>query len=72
MTAVEKLRGAADETYRLYPNSCSHAVWHVIKQYTPDRVYVRANSLLVYLECDLHWKPVTVPELEKFSEEGNI
>lgn len=70
MTAVEKLKSAADEAYRLYPNSCSHAVWHVIKQYIPDRVYVMANPLLVYLECDPRWKPVTVHELEEFANEG--
>ena len=70
MTAVEKLKSVANEAYSLYPNSCSHAVWHVIKQYIPDRVYVTANPLLLYLECDPRWKRVKVDELEKYANEG--
>ncbi len=70
MNAVEKLKSAADGAYNLYPNSCSHAVWHVMKQYIPDRVYVTANPLLLYLECDPRWKQVRADELEKLANEG--
>lgn len=72
MNAVEKLQSAADEAYALYPKSCSHAVWHVIKQYIPDRVYVTANPLLLYLECDPRWKQVNVSELEKRASDGEL
>lgn len=70
MTPVEKLKSAADEAYRLYPNSCSHSVWHVMKQYIPDRPYVMANVLLAYLECDPRWKRVPVNELERYASDG--
>lgn len=70
ITTVEKLKSAADEAYRLYPNSCSHAVWHVLKQYTPDKKYVTANVMLAYLECDPRWIRAQVHELEKYANEG--
>lgn len=70
MNAVEKLKNAADEAYNLYPNSCSHAVWHVVKQYIPDQAYITANMLLTQLVCDPRWKQVNVGELEKLANEG--
>lgn len=67
---VEKLKSAADEAYNLYPKSCSHAVWHVMKQYIQDQVYVTANALLMHLECNPRWKRVRADELEKLANEG--
>ena len=65
-----KLKRAADEAYDLHPKSCSHAVWHVMKQYIPGRDYVMANDLLTHLECNPRWIRVTVGELEKYANEG--
>jgi hypothetical protein len=70
MSAVDKLKKAADEAYKLHPKSCSHAVWHVIKEYIPDQTYHVANGLLIQLDCDPRWKKVSVGELEKLANEG--
>ena len=72
MSAVEKLKKAADEAYSLHPKSCSHAVWHVIKQYIPDQAYNVANGLLIQLECDSRWKQTRVDELEKLANNGTL
>jgi len=72
MNAAEKLKSAADEAYNLYPNSCSHAVWHVMKQFIPNQPYVTANTLLMQLEGDPRWKQVQVYELEKQANEGAL
>ena len=65
-----KLKRAADEAYERYPDSCSHAVWHVMKQYILGRDYVMANALLTHLECNPRWIRVKVGELEKYVNEG--
>ncbi len=70
MSAVEKLKEAADEAYGLYPRSCSHAVWHVIKRYIPEQTYHVANGLLMQIECDSRWRRVRLDELEKLASEG--
>lgn len=72
VTAVEKLKTAADEAYALHPKSCSHAVWHVIKQYLPDQPYVVANTLLSQIAGDARWKPVSINEIEKLVNEGTL
>lgn len=72
MSAVEKLKKAADDAYATYPKSCSHAVWHVIKQYIPGQVYLPANTLLLQIECDPRWKQVTLMELEKLASDGEL
>ena len=72
MSAGETLKTVADEAYRLYPNSCSHAVWHVMKQYIPDQKYLTANVLLTYLECDPRWQLVPVGDLEKHATNGEL
>ena len=70
LTAVEKLKNAADEAYAKYPKSCSHAVWHVIKAFLPDQPYAVANSLLAQLAGDAKWKSVSIGEIEKLANEG--
>jgi len=70
MNAAEKLKSAADEAYNLHPVSCSHAVWHVIKQYVQGQTYFTANALLLQLECDPRWKQVRADELQKLANEG--
>lgn len=72
MNAVEKLKNAENEAYSLYPKSCSHAVWHVIKQYVPDQPYNVANALLLQLQCDARWKQAGIAELEKLANEGTL
>jgi len=67
---VKKLKEAADEAYKLYPNSCSHSAWYVIKQYIPDQAYSPANVLLPHLAHNSRWKRVVVNELEKYVNEG--
>ena len=67
---AKKLKRAADEAYDRYPDSCSHAVWHVMKQYIPGREQVVANALLTHLECNPLWIRVQLHELEKFANEG--
>lgn len=67
---AKKLKRAADEAYDLHPKSCSHAVWHVMKQYILGREYVMANDLLTHLECNPRWTRAGVGELEKYANEG--
>lgn len=70
MSAIDKLKKAADEAYSLYPKSCSHAVWHVIKHYIPDQIYLIANTLLIQMKCDPRWKEVGLSELVGLANEG--
>lgn len=71
-SSVDTLKKVADDAYAKYPKSCSHAVWHVIKQYIPDQIYLTANTLLSHLECDPRWKLVIVSDLEKYVNEGTL
>lgn len=49
-TAVARLEAACKAAYAAYPNSCSHAVWHVIKTVqTPGQPFMNANSLVDWL-----------------------
>lgn len=72
MSTMEKLKKAADEAYAKYPNSCSHSVWHVIKEYIPEQPYNVANGLLIQLECDPGWKLIRVDEIEKLVNAGTL
>lgn len=44
---IARLKGACDEAYDLYPDSCSHAAWHVIKTAgNAPEPYRTANELI--------------------------
>jgi hypothetical protein len=66
----EKLKQACDEAYVQYPHSCSHAVWHVIKQYIPDQPYLTANGLIHNLTTSPQWQEVQLSELSKLASDG--
>lgn len=64
------LKGRCDEAFAKFPNSCSHAVWHVIKGYIPTQPYLTANGLIHALFTDPGWQEVQVYELGKLANEG--
>jgi hypothetical protein len=70
MDAVQKLKNAADEAYKMHPTSCSHAGWYVIKQYLPDQGHMPANALMPHLRGSPRWKPVAVSEIDKYANQG--
>ena len=72
MNATDKLKAAADEAYRQNPKSCSHAVWHVIKQYVPNQAYLTANSLLMQMAADPRWKQISRDAIEKLANDGTL
>lgn len=65
-----KLKAACDEAYLQYPHSCSHAVWHVIKQYKPEQPYLTANGLIHNLTASTGWQEVQLSELSKLASAG--
>lgn len=67
-----KLQAACDEAFRTYPNSCSHAVWHVIRQYIPDQPYLSANNLIEYLAISPKWQEVQIQELAQLANDGAL
>ncbi len=66
----DKLKQACDQAYALYPHSCSHAAWHVIKQYDKDQPYRTANSLIHHLTASPDWQEVQLYELSKLANDG--
>jgi len=66
------LKARCDEAFAMYPNSCSHSVWHVIKGYIPTQPYLTANALIHALFTDPRWQEVRVFELSKFANEGAL
>lgn len=68
--AVKKLTDACNTAFDTYPDSCSHSVWHVIRQYDPDQKFKLANNLVQYLKKSPRWKEVQIPELNKLANEG--
>ncbi|MBU0827042.1 MAG: hypothetical protein KKE41_04015 [Gammaproteobacteria bacterium] len=68
--SVSKLKQACDAAYDLYPHSCSHAVWHVIKQYLPNQPWMNANALIEHLRGQAHWKVVASGQVGRLAREG--
>ena len=68
--SVSKLKQACDAAYALYPNSCSHAVWHVIKQYLPNQALMSANALVEHMRGQAHWKIVPAGQVGRLAREG--
>lgn len=64
------LKGRCDEAFAKHPNSCSHAVWHVIKGYLPTQPYLTANALVTTLFTDPRWQEVQVFEVGRLANEG--
>ena len=60
------------EAFKKYPKSCSHAVWHVIKQYKSDQKWMNANDLVAHLRNSSNWKEVQLSELTKFANHGAL
>ena len=69
-TSASKLKQACDAAYALHPNSCSHAVWHVSKQYLPSQPWMNANSLIEHLRGQAHWKVVPSGQVGQLARDG--
>ena len=70
--SVGKLKQACDAAYSRHPNSCSHAVWHVIKQYLPDQPWMNANALIEHMRGQAHWKVVPAGQVGRLAREGAL
>lgn len=66
------LKAACEEAFDAYPNSCSHAVWHVIKKYNPDQRYLTANALVVHLENSRQWEEVDIKDIAELADNGML
>jgi hypothetical protein len=66
------LRAACDEAFIRYPHSCSHSVWHVIKNYIPSQPYLTANSLIHNLTTSPRWQEVPIHDLSRLASEGAL
>lgn len=66
----DSLKAACDEAFDAFPNSCSHAVWHVVKKYIPDQPYLTANALVVHLENNHHWEEVQIHDVARLANNG--
>lgn len=64
------LAGACKDAFQLYQHDCSHAVWHVIRQYKPDQPYMQANHLVSHLFNNPQWKEVQLWELSSLANQG--
>lgn len=71
-SASVKLKLAADEAHALFPNSCSHSVWHVIKAFVPNQPYMTANTLIDHLAGQSQWKVVRPVEVGNLAREGKL
>jgi len=67
---AQKLGTACGDAYAQYPHSCSHAVWHVVKQYVPAQPYMTANNLVQSLRTSSRWQEVRLFELSKLASDG--
>lgn len=72
ISAVDVLKKHADQAYAKYPDSCSHSVNHVIKQYLPEQAYLQANALLNELACTPRWQSVHVSEVQQLANKGEL
>lgn len=64
------LKAACDEAFFTYPNSCSHAVWLVIRKYIPNQPYLMANNLLQLVEKSPKWQEVQIHEVAQLANDG--
>lgn len=69
---VEKLRQSCQEAFYRFPNSCSHAVQHVILQYKGNQPYLVANALLDSIDSDPDWQEVSLSELSDLANAGEL
>lgn len=67
---TEELKDMCKQAYNLYPKSCSHAVWHVIKQYKPDQHFMQANQLLNHISLSPEWQKVQLSDLSRLASNG--
>lgn len=71
IAAVAALKSACDDAYDANPNSCSHAVWAVIKALAdPNKAYEQANALIDTLNRT--WTTVDVATAGKLANEGKV
>jgi hypothetical protein len=70
-TTVEQLKAACDAAYDKHLNSCSHAVWEVIRgTVSPNEDYRQANELVDHLQQA--WKEVPVDEAQALANRGIV
>ena len=68
---VELLKAACDSAYDKNPESCSHAVWDVIKgRVNSQEPYRQANELIDYLSAN--WKKITLDEADELANKGSV
>ena len=68
----EKLRETSEKAFHLYPNSCSHAVWYVIRQYDPGQQYMTANQLVDFIASSPKWQEIQLAELSEVASHGGL
>ena len=66
----DQLRKYCDDAFIKYPKSCSHSVWHVIRQYIADQPYMIANMLIDHISSSPNWQEVQPNELSKLASDG--
>lgn len=66
------LKARADEAYDLHPGSCSHSVWHVIKLYQPNQLWMNANALVDHMVADRHWTEIDVSKAGELARAGEL
>lgn len=70
---ADRLKTACAEAFLKYPNSCSHAVWHVLQQYIPNQPYLSANHLIASIESNPGtWQEVRLHDLSKLANDGIV
>ncbi|GFO60220.1 hypothetical protein GMST_25450 [Geomonas silvestris] len=69
---ADKLRAACQAAFQKYPDSCSTAVWHVIRQYRPSQPYLMANDLLDALGSSPDWQEVPLNHVSTVANEGGV
>jgi hypothetical protein len=67
--AVARLQNACDAAYEAHPNSCSHAVWYILRQiHAPNEPYRQANDLISHMTA--HWREVDLERGFALANEG--
>lgn len=68
---VELLKAACNNAYDKNPDSCSHAVWDVIKgMVNPQESYRQANELIDYLSAN--WKKIPLDAVDGLANKGVV
>lgn len=69
--AVSKLKAAADAAYDKNPNSCSNAVWDVLRAVVdPKTPYRTANALVD--DVAANWEEVSVDKATELASQGVV